>query len=489
MKITMCRCCREAISSRIWRIVIWLVLLACHILSVEGVCLAEDPNEDPNDPNEARYVSIPLALWFGDHKVLTETFLKCRMRRYSLSVSEFVTTAREPEEKTLSRLFRFIQDENRDSLPDDLLASDAGQKTRETALKVRKMVGEFLSDATIISMVHIGQYRLFIVGVADPRFAFVRDGDKEGRYYFFLGRRDNGWRWILGKNKSKWCNMLIRVIWDSYVHAMRTDVTFSECREDLRFEYALPSTTKGSPVYLQFNGRHVDVDVFADDCSVPTNDSVMQFYVKAWQAFQEAPIELFPGYWDQRSRAKITKFLGEMTGEEMARFHDQMVSGGRHAWLVLEAAPLSVVFVHSSAPMIKRFDYVREKPESDGLQLCGYGQMGFGEQFLASKEVGQILKKAAGTMLQEKPSLFLKGTKYTFKALTNPGDAAKADVEAVSEPCEVKPPPEQTEQGQRKNPGPAISSSILIAMAAGGIAVIGFVLFVTLKGKSVSHSK
>lgn len=397
MKITVCRCCREAIPSRIWRIVIWLVILACHILSVEG-CRAEDPN---GDPNEDIYVSIPLALWSGDDKVLTEAFLKCRVRRYSLSVSEFLQTARDAEEKAMGKLFRFIQDEGQNSLPDDLLPADADQKTRKTALKVRKMVDEFLSVTTVISMIHIGQYRLFIIGVADPRFAFVRKGDKEGRYYFFLGRRDDGWRWILGKNKSMWAKTLIDVIWDSYIYAMRTGTTFSKCRTDLRFEYALPSTTKGSPVYLQFNGHHVDVDVFADDSSVPTSDPVMQFYVKAWQAFQEAPIELFPGYWDQRSRAKITKFLGEKTGEEMKRFHDQMVSGGRHAWFVLEAVPLSVVFFHSSAPMIKRFDCVCEKPESDGLQLCGYNKMGFGEQFLASKEIGQILKKAAGTM--EKP--------------------------------------------------------------------------------------
>jgi len=397
MKTIVCSCCREAIPSSIWRIVIWLVLLACHILSVEGVCRAEDPN---GDPNEDGYVSIPLALWSGDDKVLTEASLKCWVRRYSLSVSEFMETARDPEEKALGRLFRFIQDEGQDSLLDDLLPAEADQKTRETALRVRKMVDEFLPETTIISMVHIGQYRLFIVGVADPKFAFVRDRDKEGRYYFFLGRRDDGWRWILGKNKSMWSKTLINVIWDSYVHAMRTDVTFSECRKDLRFEYALPSTTKGSPVYFQFNGRHVDVDVFADDSSVPTSDPIMQFYIKSWQAFQEAPSELFPGYWDQRSRAKITKFLGKKTGEEMARFHDQMVSGGRHAWFVLEAAPLSVVFFDSSAPVIKRFDSVREKPESDGLQLCGYNKMGFGEQFLASKEIGQILKEAAGTMLE-----------------------------------------------------------------------------------------
>jgi hypothetical protein len=84
----------------------------------------------------------------------------------------------------------------------------------------------------------------------------------------------------------------------------------------------------------------------------------------------------------------------------------------------------------------------------------------------------------------------LNGTKkYTSKALTNPADAAKADIEAISEPFEVNPPPEQTEKGQKKNPGRGISSSILIATGAGGIAVIGFVLFLTLKGKSVSHSR
>ncbi|MBW8041407.1 MAG: hypothetical protein FVQ85_15605 [Planctomycetes bacterium] len=469
----MCRCCREAIPSHIWRIVILLVLLVCHILSVEDVCRAEEPNDT--------YVSIPLALWFGDHKVLTETFLKCRVRRYSLSVSEFMETARDPEEKALGRLFRFIQ-ENRDSLPDDLLPSNADQKTRETALKAPKVMGKFLTNTTVKAMVHIGENRVFIIEVADTRFA--RAGQDAGRLKFVMKSTDAGWRWDGFAKKD----VLFSVILDSFIHEMSADWVFSECREDLRFEYALPSTTKGSPVYLQFNGRHVDVHVFADDSSVPTNDSVMQFYVKAWKAFQEGPIEWFLEYWDPRSRAKITKkFLDQMTVEEM-KLHDQMVSGGRHAWLVLEAAPLSIVFVHSSAPMIKRFDYVRENPESDGLQLCGYGKMGFGEQLLASKEIGQILKKAAGTMLQEKPS-FLKGTKYTSKALTNPADAAKADVEAVSEPCEVKPPPEQTEQGQTKNPGPAISSSILIATAAGGIALIGFVLFLTLKGKSVSHSK
>jgi len=398
MEITVCRFCREATPSRIRGIVISLVLLACHMISVEAVCRTEEPN---GSPDEDTYVSIPLALWSGDDKVLADAFLKCRVRRYGLSASEFVKTARNPEEKTLSRLFSFIQDKNGESVPDDLLPSDADQKTRKTALRVRKMVDGFLPDTTVISMVHIGQYRLFIVGVANPRFAFVRDEDKEGRYYFFLGRRDDEWRWILGKNKPMWFNTLIHVIWDSYVHAMRTDVTFSECREDLRFEYALPSTTKGtkgSPVYFQFSGRQVDVDVFADEPTVPTSDAVMQFYVTAWQAFKEAPTELFPWYWHQRSRAKITKFLDKKTGEEMNRLHDQMVSGGRHAWFVLEAAPLSVVFFDSSAPMIKRFDHVREKPGSDGFQLCAHNKMGFGEQFLASKETSQILKNAAGTM-------------------------------------------------------------------------------------------
>jgi len=396
MKITACRCCREDTPSRIRRIVIWLVLLACHILSVKGVCRAQDPN---GDPNEDTYVSIPLALYSGDDKVLTEAFLKCRVRRYSLSVSEFLKAATDPEEKALSRLFRFIQDEDQNSLPDDLLPSDANQETRETALRVRRMIDEFLPETTIISMVHIGQYRLFIVGVADPRFNFVRDGDKEGRYYFFLGKRDNGWRWILGKDKSVWSNTLINVIWDSYVHAMRTDETFSQCREDLRFEYALPSTTKASPVYFQFNGRHVDVDVFADDSSLPTNDPVMQFYVRAWQAFQNGHTESFLRYWDQRSRAKITKFLGQKTGEEMARFHDQMVSGVRHAWFVMEATPVSVVFTNPSAPR-PRFNYVYKKPGSNRLELCGYNRFGFAEQFLASKETGQILKKAAAAILE-----------------------------------------------------------------------------------------
>jgi hypothetical protein len=394
MNITVYWCCGEAISSRIWRIVIWLVLLACYILSVEGVCLAEDPNEDPNDPNGARYVSIPVALSVSDDKVLTEAFLKCRVRRYCLSVSEFVTTAREPEEKALSRLFRFIQDENRDSIPDDLLVADAKQKTRKTALLTRKIMGEFLPNSTVIAMVHSGENRVFIIEVADTRFAGT--GQNAGRLKFVMKSTDAGWRWDGFAKKD----VLFSVILDSFIHEMSTDRVFWECREDLRFEYALPSTTKGSPVYFQFNGRGVDVDVFADESSVPTNDSVMQFYVKAWQAFQEAPIELFTGYWDQRSRAKINKLWGKMSGEEMTRFNDQMVRGGRHAWLVLEATPISVVFFHSSAPMIKRFDYVRENPESDGLQLCSYNEMGFGEQFLASKEIGQILKKAAGTMVK-----------------------------------------------------------------------------------------
>jgi len=390
MKITACRCCREAIPSSIWRIAIWLILLACHILSVEGVCRAEDPN---GDPNEDTYVSIPLALWSGSDKVLTEAFLKCRVRRYSLSVSEFLHTARDPEEKALGRLFRFIQDEAQDSLLDDLLPADANQKTRETALRVRRMIDEFLPETTIISMVHIGQYRLFIVGVADPRFNFVRDGDKEGRYYFFLGRRDDGWRWILGKSKPMWSNTLINVIWDSYVYGMRTDETFSQCREGLRFEYALPSITNGSPIYFQFNGRQVDVDVFADEAGVPTGDPVMQFYVKAWQAFEDGHTESFLRYWDKRSRANLTKAM-----DMMPHFHDNMTNGGRRVWFVMEANPLWEVFFDSSAPMIKRFDCVREKPESNGLQLCSRNKMGFGEQFLASKEITQILRQASGTM-------------------------------------------------------------------------------------------
>jgi len=391
MKITVCRCCHEAIPSSIWRIVIWLVLLACHILSVEGVCRAEDPN---GDPNEDRYVSIPLAFWSGDDKVLTEAFLKCRVRRYSLSVSEFLHTARDPEEKTLGRLFRFIQDGGQDSLPDDLLPADANQKTRETALRAPEVMGKFLPNTTVKAMVHVGENRVFIIEVADTRFA--RAGQDAGRLKFVMKSTDAGWRWDGFAKKD----VLFSVILDSFIHEMNADWVFSECREDLRFEYALPSTTKGSPVYFQFNGRQVDVDVFADDSSVPTSDPIMQFYIKSWQAFQEAPIELFPGYWDQRSRAKITKFLGKKTGEEMARFHDQMVNGGRHVWFVLEATPLSVVFFDSPAPMIKRFDCVREKRESDGLQLCSHNKMGFGEQFLASKEIGQILKQGAGTMLE-----------------------------------------------------------------------------------------
>jgi len=319
MKITACRCRREATPSSVCGIVIWLILLACHMLSGEGVCRAEDPNEDPN---KARYVSIPLALSVGDDKVLAEAFLKCRVRRYSISVAEFMQTAKDPEEKAMCKLFRFI-DGGQESLLNDLLGADADQKTRKTALMVRKMVEEFLPVTTVISMVHIGQYRLFIIGVADPRSNFVRKGDKEGRYYFFLGRRGDGWRWILGKNKSTWAKTLINVIWDSYVHAMRTGKTFSKCRKDLRFEYALPSITEGSPVYFQFNGRKVNVDVFADDCTVPENDPVMQFYVKAWQAFKDGHTELFLAYWDQESRDRLAKAM-----DMMPHFYDYIIKRG-----------------------------------------------------------------------------------------------------------------------------------------------------------------
>lgn len=397
MKINVHKYYRETTHSRIWRIVMGLVLLTRCILSGEGVCRADAPNADPNDA----YVSIPLTLCGGDNnKVLTEAFLKCRVRRYSLSVSEFLKTANDPEEKALSRLFSFIQDENiqdgnLEQVPNDLLPPDAGQKPRKTAFQVRKMMGALLPNSTVKAMVHVGENRVFIIEVADPRFARPA-GLAAGRIKFVMKRTDAGWRWDGFVKKER----IFSVIAISFIYEMSTDGIFSKCREDLRFNYVLPSTTKGSPVYFQFNGRKVDVDIFADNLSVPTNDPVMQFYVNTWQAFKKGPIELFLQHWDQKSRTKMTPFLGEMTDEKKANFRDQIVSEGRRAWFVLEAAPLSIVFFYSPARRTERFDHVRERPEGAGFQLCVYKSRGFGEQFLASKEIGQILKEAAGTMLE-----------------------------------------------------------------------------------------
>lgn len=154
------------------------------------------------------------------------------------------------------------------------------------------------------------------------------------------------------------------------------------------YEYAIPGTAAGHPVYLQFNGEVCDFNVMNDT----TDNEILVFYQQTCHLLAESP-ELLVDFYTKKSAQRYSSIM-----EKYPKVSDpylrqtEIIRQGRKVLFLLNADPVFIVFYHTIKSTMKfpedvRYDYIIRDPKDSQLRLTNYSYYGLLSQFFSNKSL------------------------------------------------------------------------------------------------------
>jgi hypothetical protein len=153
------------------------------------------------------------------------------------------------------------------------------------------------------------------------------------------------------------------------------------------YEYAIPGTTSGYPVYLQFNGKVCDFNALGDE----SNDEILAFYQKTCRLLAQSPESLTDLY-TEKSAQDYRKWVEKKPYGDPYWRQKEIVSRGRRVIFLLNADPVFIVFYRPFTSTKQdlsdvRYEYIVREPKDNQLRLTNYNYSGFLSQFFDNREL------------------------------------------------------------------------------------------------------
>src|SRR3990172_4613399 len=323
--------------------------------------------------------SFPIPLQIdGSDPVSTSMYIRCDYKEHGKSFHAFKNSKRDPAGITLSQLMQAMSTRD-SSICADLapgersLTPSEAKMHREQVVKIGGRYEGFFDgsmDAIDINKVFItkqfmvGNDIIFIWGVDS---GFGKDKNSPLRRWFrFEKNSETEIRWNGGK-----VDPLAVLLTHMMQYSAETPGKFLPKKAG-KFEYnfPIPGTTKGHAVLLQFNGKMYDFDVF-DSGAAESKDEVLAFYQRAYQAFMSAP-ENLADFYTTVSQEKMTKWLAQMTPENLAKYQQATLNAGRTVKFILDADPVFIVFYTVGNSKDFRYEYVVRDTSKGELRLTNF---------------------------------------------------------------------------------------------------------------------
>jgi hypothetical protein len=333
------------------------------------------------DAASLQTASFPIAIRVDRGWVTSSLYLKCEFKSYQMPLREYSVAQLDDRETTFLRLVTAIR--INDIATCSRLALSSQTSTGKVQFVVRmynEAFGPMLDSLFVCEQFYVGRSGLFIWGVtpqgdARPiRRSFRIDTSSENIAYWDPTNR----------------NSLNILITDTMQKRAERPTSYGPSQSvKKQFQYAIGGTTNGSPVYLQFDGKNYDLDVFGPD--ILPDDEVASFYQAAYKTFANGRKEDFASLYTESSGKKFSKWVSNMRPEEFDAYYQDVIRSGHRVKFILNADPIFIVFYVSSpsdgGAFNLRYEYVVRDPASGKLRLTNFYSESFIDDLLKSKEL------------------------------------------------------------------------------------------------------
>lgn len=336
---------------------------------------------------------VPIRIDFGDC-VESSLYIKCKSRSYNLPFPEFLSGKYAARETAFQQLTLALRMKN---LPACLQVAFRERSWSEEEIhkqeeNIGKMMNRFSKfiDPSIVgqnferlrltNQFYVGNGGIFICGMDSPslmsprpfRIAYTFQTNSEGKFL---------WKPVSGRPSE--LTILLR---ESVERRIISPERFLPKNNiTLNYEFPVPGTTgTPHPVYLQFNGKAYNLDVFED--LTGSNDKVLNFYQMAYHTLRDNSPEAFAMLYTEKSRHKYFDWLSKSDPNYLESYHKDKITGGRKVVFIMNADPLYFVFYKKNNGVIQ-FDDIVLDPKDGKLKLTNFYYNDYVHHYLKDKKL------------------------------------------------------------------------------------------------------
>jgi len=338
--------------------------------------------------NEIKTASFPIPIRVDNDIIRSSLFIKCRFKKYEIPFKDFELMKLDYHEKSFVKLVNAIKQ-------NDLISclEVCSGYTQRSKNEIKQFMNAYhKSFVPIWDKIHvyyqfyIGNDRLFIWGVenAEP----IKSGPLRRSFYFEKDR----------VGKFVWTASIPNTIDTLLTDIVQKNAGFPGKyalikNESFDYQYIIPGSTDEHPIYLQFNGKPYNVEVFTNQFE-PSNE-IINFYQKAYHVFKNMTAEDFAEFYTPVSRQKYREWATKMGKDSYNIHRQQTINAGRKVVFILNANPVYIVFHHRLDNEYIRYQYIVRNSDNQKLKLTSFFFEGYLDDYLKNQElfVEPILRK------------------------------------------------------------------------------------------------
>ncbi len=306
--------------------------------------------------------------------VTSSLCVRCQTTKYEVPFPRFVSEHNGQRELALGRILAALQQKNLDSCKDLVAEAVDGRGARQPTqiplvvdaynkLLAPAVAGNDLQGLDVERQLWFGNRGIF-VGRIRPSAGVENAGTPISLEFENSSNGQFRWRPVAGRPDD--ASVLLRD-----VAAQRGVASSPSARTELTYTYqsTIPGSTDANPVFLEFNGRKYEFEVFGDQ--VASGDEVLAFYQKAYQTIKNGSPESLAEFYTASSRQKYNKWLMDRGSSYITKYYDGLIKGGRTVVFILDADPFFFVFYRKSkgGTGSLQFDDVVRDPNDGKLKL------------------------------------------------------------------------------------------------------------------------
>jgi hypothetical protein len=341
----------------------------------------------------SRSYPVPIRIDFGQC-VESSLCFKCKSKDYHLAFDDFIARELDARERALQRLILALRDKNvpaclqvafrepcwtqdRQRQNEQLIEKMANRFTKFVAPAV---VGSNFEKLRVTNQFLVGTGGIFICAMDVPsslsprlfRIAYTFQTNTEGKFL---------WKPVSGRPDE--LTILLREAVERRIRSPKKFQPKQDAAFD--FEFAIPGTTEGDPVYLQLNGKRYDFDVFAAGQADPA-DEILSFYQAAYLTLRDASLQDFARLYTDASREKYLDWIAKCAPKYLESYHKDKTTAGRKVVLIINADPFYFIFYRKNNGVIEFDDVVRD-PTDGKLKLTNFFYNDYIHHYLKSKKL------------------------------------------------------------------------------------------------------
>lgn len=339
--------------------------------------------------------SFPLPIHVDEGKVRSSLFIRLDVKQHGHGLDEFAAKASGGREAAFAKLMGAIRAKNYSEASRAFKPAMRGgaaidAKTAAIVDTYRTHFDNF-ERVRVVAQFMVGSKSLFVWEDKRPqgvvRRAFYFDEDAGGN--------------LAGNEVTSLSFPLGTLIVNLMQKQLDDPATFgpAEPPGKRRYSYRLPLGEAGPaaahPVFLEFDGEPLDLDVFNAGAAAPRHP-VVSFYQQAYLDFKKRDLQSFLSKFTPGSRETLQSWFGKLAPATFDQMH-KATTKGRRVKFLLDADPIYILFytdehVGNVARGQLSYHYVVRESKAGGLKLTNASHESFIDGVLKNPELFDLRK-------------------------------------------------------------------------------------------------